>query len=151
VTLFQQPQFYYLDGSPVTPGDELEVSYPEIRPVPHRGLIYRFVEGSRDIAGIEIIHNSKSSGGVCVVGGADFARNQEVRRRRRPLSPEHAEEILQRATTALGHPYDALAANCEQFTDWCYNGVSGESPTLQAGVLVASVVLIIAALSTDRS
>lgn len=150
MTLFRQPQFYYLDGSPVTAGDELEVSYPDIRPVPHRGLIYRSVEGSRDITDIEIIHNSKSSGGVCVVGGADFARNQEVRLRRRPLSPEHAQEVLQRATTALGHPYDALAANCEHFTDWCYNGVSGESPTLQAGVLVG-VVLIIAALSTDRS
>jgi Lecithin retinol acyltransferase len=150
--LIQWRQPCYSDGSPVAQGDELEVSYPDIRPLPHRGLIYRFVEGSLGITDIEVIHSSKSGGGVCVVGWADFARQQQVRLRRRPLSPEHARQILQLATTALGDPYDALAANCEHFTDWCYNGVSGESPTLQAGVLVASgVALIFAALSTDRS
>jgi hypothetical protein len=152
VTLIQQPPLCYLDGSPVAPGDELGVSYPDLWPIPHRGLIYRVVGGPRGLTDIEIIHNSKSRGGVCFVGFADFAQQQRVRLLRRPLSLEHAKAILQRAAEAHGHPYDALAANCEHFTDWCYDGVRGESPTLQAGVLVTSVVVLsIAALSTNRS
>jgi hypothetical protein len=73
VTLIRQPQLCYSDGSPVSPGDELEVSYPDIWPIPHRGLICRFPGGPWGITDIEIIHNSKSGGGVDVVTLADFA------------------------------------------------------------------------------
>lgn len=131
-------------------GDELEVSYPDIHPIPHRGLIYRlaYVPGGVEI---HIIHNSKRSG-VCVVRLPDFAQGQPVGLRRRPLSPEHAQAIIYRAECQLNHPYNVLSANCEHFTDFCYNGIQGESPTLQKGVLITSMVLLgIAALSGERA
>lgn len=149
--IIEKPSLCYSDGSPITPGDELEVSYPDIRPILHRGLIYRLADGPWAAAGIDIIHNGKLPG-VCIVSHSEFAKGQEVRLRRRPDSPEHAQQILHRAESLLSQPYSALSANCEHFTDFCYNGVQGESPTLKAGVLITSVVLLsIAALSGDRS
>ncbi len=148
---FREALPQYSDGSPMSLGDELEVCYPDIRPIPHRGLICRFVRGSLGITDIEIIHNSKSAGGVCVVNFRDFAQGQQVRLRRRPLSGEHSVAILRRASAACGHPYE-LTSNCEHFTDWCYNGVRGESPTLQAAVVGITILVIgFAALSGDHS
>jgi hypothetical protein len=123
------------------PGDEIEVSYPDIHPIPHRGLIYRLTEGPFGVTGIEVVHNSKQPG-VCVVSWNDFAQGQRVRLLRRPSSSEHRQAILARATANIGHPYNAAQANCEHFTDFCYNGVQGESPTLQKGVLVAALGLV---------
>lgn len=143
----------YSDGTPIGTGDELEVSYPDLHGIPHRGLVYRLTEGL-GVKAIGIIHNSKLGGGVCFVNGEDFAQGQVVRLRRRPSSPEHAHRIIALAESALGHPYDIGKANCEHFTDWCYNGgTQGKSETLQAGILVGSVVVIlgIAALANDRS
>jgi hypothetical protein len=106
------------------------------------------------VEAIEIIHNSKRGDGVCVVSWEDFAQEQPVRLRRRPSSPGHARRIIALAESVKGHPYDAGKANCEHFTDWCYNGgTQAKSETLQAGVLVGSlaVVLGIAAFAGDRS
>lgn len=130
------------------PGDELEVSYPDIHPIPHRGLIYRI--NGPSLADIEVVHNSKQPG-VCVVSWNDFAQGQQVRLLRRPSSPEHQQAILARATTNIGHPYNAAQANCEHFTDFCYNGVQGQSPTLQKGVLVAALgVVAMVAIAGDH-
>jgi hypothetical protein len=141
----------YSDGSPMSPGDELEVSYPDIRPIPHRGLIHRIHEGPYGVEGLDIIHNSKVGGGVCIVSVAGFSQGQEVRLRRRPASPEHAQAIVERAERLLGHPY-TIVTNCEHFTDFCYNGVEGESPTLQATVVIGAVAVLvsIAALKENR-
>ena len=133
----------------MVPGDELEVSYPDIHPIPHRGLIYRVVEIPFGVTEIEIVHNSKQSG-VCVVSWNDFAQGQQVRLLRRPSSPEHQQAILARAAANSGHSYDAVAANCEHFTDFCYNGVQGQSPTLLKGVLAAGVVAVAMGWSTNR-
>ena len=40
-------KFYpsYSDGSLMAPGDELEVFYPDLHGIPHRGLVYRLIEG----------------------------------------------------------------------------------------------------------
>jgi hypothetical protein len=148
-------KFYprYSNGSLMGIGDELEVSYPDLHGIPHRGLVYRLIEGPLGVEAIEIIHNSKRSGGVCVVSWEDFAQGQVVRCRRRPSSPEHAQQIIALADSVKGHPYDAGKANCEHFTDWCYNGgTQAKSETLQAGVFVGSlaVVLALAAFAGDR-
>lgn len=137
----QKTQPAWSDGAPMQPGDEIEVSYPDIHPIPHRGLIYRLTEGPFGVTGIEVVHNSKQPG-VCVVSWNDFAQGQRVRLLRRPSSSEHRQAILARATANIGHPYNAAQANCEHFTDFCYNGVQGESPTLQKGVLVAALGLV---------
>jgi hypothetical protein len=149
-------KFYpsYSDGSPMGIGDELEVSYPDLHGIPHRGLVYRLVEGPLGVEAIEVIHNSKRAGGVCVVSWDGFAQGQTVRLRRRPGSAEHAHQIIALAEKLKGHPYDAGNANCEHFTDWCYNGgVQAKSETLQAGVLIGSIVVAlgIAAFAGDRN
>lgn len=149
-------KFYprYSDGTTMGIGDELEVSYPDLHGIPHRGLVYRLIEGPLGVRAVEIIHNSKRGGGVCVVNWEDFAQEQPVRLRRRPSSPEHANSIIALAESVKGHPYDAGKANCEHFTDWCYNGsTQAKSETLNAGVLVGSLVMVlgIAALAGDRS
>ena len=146
--LIHTPEPCYLDGSPMRPGDELEVSYPDIRPIPHRGLIYSVSQGPWGAYEIAIVHNTKQ-GGVRVVSWAEFAQGQPVRLRRRPVSAEHARLILDRATRLLYHPYDLWRANCEHFTDFCYNGLRGESSTLQAGVWMSLGVVGLIALS-DR-
>lgn len=144
---------HYLDGTLMGIGDELEVSYPDLHGIPHRGLVYRLIEGPLGVQAIEIIHNSKSGGGVCVVSWEDFACDQLVRLRRHPLSPEHACQIIALAESVQGHPYHAGIANCEHFTDWCHNGgTQAKSETLQTAVLVGSlaVVIGITALTDQR-
>jgi hypothetical protein len=134
---------HYSDGSQMGIGDELEVSYPDLHGIPHRGLVYQLTEGPLGVEAIEIIHNSKRGGGVCIVSWDDFAQGLPVRLRRRPSSPDHARQIIALAESVKGHPYDAGKANCEHFTDWCYNGgTQAKSETLQAGILVGSLGLL---------
>jgi hypothetical protein len=138
----------------MAPGDELEVFYPDLFGIPHRGVVYQLIEGPPGVESIEIIHNSKRHGGVCVVSWDDFAQCQMVKLRRRPESPEHADQIIALAESIIGHLYDTAKANCEHFTDWCYSGgTEANSETLQAGVLVGSLVVVlgIAAFAGSRS
>jgi hypothetical protein len=150
-------KFYprYANGKRMGIGDELVVFYPDLHGIPHRGLIYRFIEGPLGVEAIEIIHSSKGDGGVCVVSWNDFAQGQVVRCRRRPSSPEHARRIIALAESILGHPYDAGKANCEHFTDWCYNGgTRAKSETLEAGIVLGSLAALglgIAVFAGDRS
>lgn len=137
------------DGVAMQPGDELEVSYPDIHPIPHRGLIYRLIEGPFGVRDVQVIHNSKQPG-VCVVRWSDFAQGQHLRLLRRPSSAQHQQAILARAALNINQPYNMGTANCEHFTDFCYNGVEGESPTLQKGVLVALGVVAVFAFAGDR-
>jgi hypothetical protein len=148
--ILAKPCPLYSDGTAITPGDELLVYYPDLHGIPHRGLVYRLIEASPGVFVIEIAHSSKQ-GGVCIVTFENFAQGQAVQLRRRPFSAEHASQIVERAASAFGYPYNALTSNCEHFTDWCYNGVVGESSTLQAGILVSSLVVLgMAALAEDR-
>ena len=148
-------KFYpsYSDGSRMAPGDELVVFYPDLHGIPHRGLVYQLFEGPLGVEAIEIIHNSERAGGVYVVSWDDFAQAQTVKLRRRPGSADHTRQIIALADKLKGHPYDAAKANCEHFTDWCYNGgTEAKSETLQAGVLGSIVVVLaIAAFAGDRS
>ena len=139
----------YPDGTqvPITLGDEIEVSYPEIRPIRHRGLIHRCGPGPLDE--VEVIHSRKETG-VCVVSWQDFAQGNEVRLLRRPTSPEHARLILERAITAIRSPYRLLNANCEHFTDSCYTGLPGQSKTLQGIAVGVGVVALIAAVANSK-
>jgi len=141
---------HYSDGSSMILGDELEVSYPDILPIFHRGLIYRFVEGPWGITGVQIIRNSKRLRGVCIVSWDEFSQGQQVCLRRRPASPEHASLILKRAEGLLQHPYDLLSANCEHFTDICYNGIRGESLTLQKGLVIGLGIVALLTLPGDQ-
>ncbi len=88
---------------------------------------------------------------MSLVGWNVFAQDQQVHLLRRPASREHQQAILQRAAFNIGHHYDALTANCEHFTDFCYTGVQGQSPTLQKGVLVALGVVALFALPGARA
>ena len=92
----------YSDGTPIGTGDELEVSYPDLHGIPHRGLVYRLTEGL-GVKAIGIIHNSKLGGGVCFVNGEDFAQGQVVRLRRRPSSPVSEKPAV--ITTGPGTPF----------------------------------------------
>lgn len=150
-------KFYprYSDDSLMTPGDELEVFYPDLHGIPHRGLVYRLIEQEPfGVVGIEVIHNSKRGGGVCVVSWEEFAQGQPVNLRRRPTSAEHAKQILSLASHAhqARQSYIWNLANCEHFTDWCYNGgTQAQSETLQAGVMVVGVLALgLAALAGER-
>ena len=71
---------------PIQPGDEIEVSYPDIRPIPHRGIIKCILTPSED--GIEIVHNSKKDG-VCVVSYREFAQEHQ-----RPVLKERNSVLL---------------------------------------------------------
>ena len=108
----------------------------------HRGLIYNIGDGTT--FQVTVIHNNKGSG-VEARSWNDFANGREVRLRRRPCSPEHAREIRARATEAIGHAYDPVLANCEHFTDYCYSGGRGASPTLEKWVLGGVAVLVVVA------
>ena len=143
----------YSDGSLMASGDELEVFYPDLHGVPHRGLVYQFIDGRFGVEAVEVIHNSKRDGGVCVVSWDDFAQGQTVSLRRRPTSPDHARQIIALAESVRGHSYHAVHANCEHFTDWCYSGgIQAKSETLQAGVFVGSLLVLgIAVFAGDRS
>jgi hypothetical protein len=148
-------RFYprYSDGTPLVPGDELEVSYTELLDILHRGLVYRLVAGVFGTTEVWIIHNSKRDAGVCVVSWAEFAQGQMVRLRRRPSSAAQARQILQRGEGLLGHPYHPRDANCEQFTDFCYTGVQGRSETVSTLAALVSVGVVgigLFALAQDR-
>jgi hypothetical protein len=127
-------------------GDEIEIDtdIPLIRH--HRGLIHNVGNGTP--SQVKVIHNNKGPG-VEVLGWDGFSQGQEVRLLRRPSSPEHARAIWTRATLEIGHPYHPLT-NCEHFTDYCYKGRQGESPTLQKLVLGVAVLIIIGLGSSPR-
>jgi hypothetical protein len=123
-------------------GDEIEVD-TSIPLIPrHRGLIYAVEDGTP--RQVKVIHNNKGTG-VEVLGWDEFSHGQQVRLRRRPLTPDHARDIWALARTNIGHPCHALN-NCEHFTDFCYKGHQGESPTLQGlvmlGVAVAALIAV---------
>jgi hypothetical protein len=109
----------------------------------HRGLIYSAGDGTP--LQVRVVHNNKGSG-VEVLGWDDFSHRQEVRLLRRPSSPEHARAIWARAYANIGHPYHPLN-NCEHFTDFCYKGGQGESPTLQGLVVLGIGVFALIAVS----
>jgi hypothetical protein len=144
----QRLRWRLLDGRQVDLGiaEEIEVdtSWPLIPH--HRGLIHGIGDGTP--WQVTVIHNNKGPG-VEVVPWNDFARGREVRMLRRPSSTEDANVIWQRATDAIGHPYHPTATNCEHFTDYCYTGGSGESPTLQKWVLGAVAVLVFIAAAGE--
>lgn len=143
-------QIVWSDGSPIQPGDEIEVRYPEIHPIPHRGLVSAIVESGLGVVDVQVAHNSKSQGGVCIVSWNQFSQGQPVKLLRRPSSVEHRIAILERARANIGHPYDGAAANCEHFTDYCYSGKPGESPTLQAGIAILAGVGCVFYFASDR-
>jgi hypothetical protein len=130
----------YWSGEEIHPADEVEVFYPDLHGIPHRGIIHTFQYGPMGITGMTVIHNSKRGGGVCFISLAEFAQGGPVNLRRRATSPQHAEEIIARAESAIYHPYHWWLANCEHFTDWVYTGRAGESDTKRAGGLVAAGV-----------
>jgi hypothetical protein len=127
-------------------GDEVEIDTGMPLIPQHRGLIYNIGDGTPEQ--VKVIHNNKWVG-VSVAGCNDFADGKKVRLRRRPSSPEHARAIWEWATAAINHPYDAVLANCEQFTDYCYTGRRGESPTLQKWVLGVAVLVLVAVVRQD--
>lgn len=146
------PPLMWSNGAPIEPGDELEVSYPDLHGIPHRGLVYSVPRyAAATLADIEVIHSGKR-GGVCIVNWEAFEQGQQVRLRRKPTSAGHAHQILSLAASALNHPYSWHEANCEHFTSWCYSGgVDAKSETLQTGVLVAGVfALAVVAMTGDR-
>jgi|SRR5579871_443902 len=128
----------YWTGEEIRKADEVEVFYPDLHGIPHRGIVYGFQVGPMGAIGIDVIHNSKRNGGVGFISFADFAQSSLVNLRRRAQSSQHADAISARAESAIHHPYHWWLANCEHFTDWCYTGKPGESDTKTAGSWVVA-------------
>ena len=125
-------------------GDEIEINTSMLLIPHHRGLIHSVGDGTP--SQVSVTHNNKGPG-VEVLGWSDFSQGQEVRLLRWPSSPEHARAIWARATGEIGHLYPLT--NCEHFTDYCYKGQEGESPTLQRLVLGAAALVLIAAVTNN--
>ena len=96
---------------------------------------------------IAIAHNSKSKRGVVLDSIEQFGDGNAVKVARDPDSPEHTQEIIQKAFSAVrGHvPYFTEAQNCEHFVTWCYTG-KAVSPTADKYKAVALSALLIAGL-----
>jgi hypothetical protein len=122
-------------------GDEIAV-YSDRFGLQHRGLIYRFPTDPR--LPVAVAHFDKENN-ITLTALEDFG--EIIFRRRRPDSPEHGRMIIERATAALnsGAEYNALFANCEHFTEYCYSG-EPNSPT----VIGLAVLGLLAVLVTSR-
>jgi hypothetical protein len=143
------PSRTYYTGEAIQRTDEIEIWYPDLHGIPHRGIVHSLQNGPFGVT-VNVIHNSKR-GGVCIVSFADFEQGKLINLRRRADSPEHADAIIARADSAIRHPYHWRMANCEQFTDWCYTGEPGKSETLSAGgLLAAGAVGLALLLGSDR-
>jgi hypothetical protein len=134
----QRVALSYYTGEPIQVADEIEVFYQDLHGIPHRGIVHSFQVGPMGTTGIKVIHNSKRDGGVSFISFSDFAQGNPVNLRRRAASPRHTSQIIERAESAIHHPYNWWLSNCEHFTDWCYTGRAGESDTKKAGSLVAA-------------
>jgi hypothetical protein len=148
VTSPERVSWQFPDGQRVDLGigDEIEIDTSMPLIPTHRGIVYAVGDGTP--SQVKVIHNNKGPG-VEVLGWNEFSQGQQVRLRRRPSSPEHASAIWQRAHANIGHQYHPLN-NCEHFTDFCYKGQQGESPTLQKWVLgVVGVAVLIVAGNSD--
>jgi hypothetical protein len=82
-------------------GQEISVHYPDLN-INHRGIIYS-VQWAGDGWRIQVIHNSKRGGGVCVVSLEEFENGNRSWISRSPRSEEHRAAILQNARNALSH------------------------------------------------
>ena len=140
----------YYTGETIQRADEIEVLYPDLHGIPHRGIVHS-IQGAPEGTVVTVIHNSKRGGGVSYITFADFEQGKLVNLRRRAASPEHADRIIARAEWAYGHPYSWNSANCEHFTGWCYTGEPGKSESLTAGkILVGALAGAMALWATDR-
>jgi Domain of unknown function (DUF1883)/Lecithin retinol acyltransferase len=135
----------YYTGELIQRADEIEVFYPDLHGIPHRGIIHSIQTGPMGST-ITVIHKSKRDGGDSFISFADFEHGSLVNLRRRADSPQHADQIIERAESAIHEPYHWWLANCEHFTDWCYTGNTGKSGTKEAGVLVGMGVGVVAVL-----
>lgn len=122
----------YYTGELIQRADEIEIWYPEVHGIPHRGIIHSVQTGPM-VTTVSAIHNSKRCGGVCIVSFADFEQGKLVNLRRRADSPEHADAIIARAESAIQHQYNWRMASCEQFTDWRLYGRAGRKRNLEGG------------------
>src|SRR5579871_690902 len=86
----------YWTGEEIRKADEVEVFYPDLHGIPHRGIVYGFQVGPMGAIGIDVIHNSKRNGGVGFISFADFAQSSLVNLRRRAQSSQHADAISAR-------------------------------------------------------
>lgn len=68
---------------------------------------------------VQIIHNTKELG-VQRTSLEDYAQGQLIYVVDRPQNPQHAENIVARATANLQKPYSLLFQNCEHFCNYCY-------------------------------
>jgi len=114
------------------PGSMLKAKSPGLRP-DHSGI---FAGTKRDGTPM-VLH----SNGACVVLTSldEFAIGRVVEVMDTPCTLEHQRAILGRAYSQIGHPYDAVLANCEHFATWAFNGVP-ESPQLKNYVVGACVI-----------
>ena len=141
----------YWTGEEIQRADEIEIFYPDLHGIPHRGIVHSFQTGPMGVTGVNVIHNSKRNGGVGFISFADFAQGSIVNVRRRAESPQHAAAIIARAESAIRHPYHWWLANCEHFTDWCYTGKPGVSDTKRAGGSVAAGLAAVVLLWTSNT
>ena len=52
----------------------------------------------------------------------------------------HRREVMERARSLVGQPYDAINNNCEHFVRWCH-GLERESPQLKRFVALGAVAI----------
>ncbi len=118
---------------PVWPG----VSFLPFR---HLGI----VTDTNWISGPRIISCSLRQGGVTEESVEEFSNGAPVTVVAYPGNL-HPDEVIARARSRLGTPWNLFTFNCEHFVNWAH-GLKPESPQLQA----AAVVFVLAFLGIGR-
>ena len=86
-----------------------------------------------------VYHASKDRGQFVLTSFEEFAEGQPAFYERYP-QPHQAQTVIARAESVIGHRYDLLASNCEDFVNWIFTGTA-RSPQREGAIVAALVVL----------
>ncbi len=82
-----------------------------------------------------VMHASKDIGRFSETTYEEFAQGQGTEYTWRPENFQKQQEVLRRAQSLLGRPFQLLNANCEDYVNWIVTGVA-RSPQREFAALV---------------
>jgi Lecithin retinol acyltransferase len=129
----------YSNGVPMKIGDWVKVWSPS--GVWHHGIVFRMTFASWGMGYVEIINNVKA-GGITVSDWNQFSGGRLVFLVKQASSPAHVEQILARAESSLGKPYNLFGQNCEHFASFAFNGKPQSDSIRLLGAVAAGVVIV---------
>jgi hypothetical protein len=110
-----------------------------------RGIWHFGILAGTGPMGWMVMHASKDRGGFVITTYAEFCEGQPIEYTWLPATYEKQEEVLQRAQSQLGQPYNLLMANCEDYVNWIVTGVA-RSPQREAATVGALVLFVLGGL-----